>query len=151
MPSVSAGTPALRDHSRLRVFPLNCILAGTNTFHPGLVSARRRAQTFVPSGILTSSQCRMLEPFVTSICICFPQTRQSPVSLFSETVFLSVIISYKAPQCGHLKVSSDECISVLEDNDYQSSSVPLSQFTVSYFISPACCLACVTRVPGRSI
>jgi hypothetical protein len=35
----------------------------------------------------------------------FPTDSAVPVSLFSETVFSSVIISYKAPQCGHLKVS----------------------------------------------
>jgi hypothetical protein len=54
----------------------------------------------VPSGILTSSQQGMLEPFVDTIC--FPQTWQSAVR---ETA-LSCVISYSAPQWGHFKVSA---------------------------------------------
>jgi PleD family two-component response regulator len=54
MPSVSAGTPALKDHSRLRLFLLNCILAGTNTFHPGLGVRSRHLILVVEDELLLS-------------------------------------------------------------------------------------------------
>jgi hypothetical protein len=45
----------------------------------------------------------MLGPFVEAIC--FPQTWQSAVCLSWETVF-SYVVSYRAPQWGHLNVSA---------------------------------------------
>jgi two-component system, response regulator PdtaR len=44
----------LKDHSRLRVFPLNYILAGTNTFHPGLAVGSRHLILVVENELLLS-------------------------------------------------------------------------------------------------